>query len=264
MIPAHTTLLGKLSEKRRVINALLIRDLMLRFGHGNIGFMWLVGEPLILTVGVMAAWIVIYGEQKHGVMVMPLVLTGYSMLTLLRHLVNRFVHCFRQNAGLMFHRSVRPVDTLIARALLEWIGILVAFFVAYIPLLLLYLTDPIDDYMLLLGGWFLSCFFITGLATIFACLSELSDTVERFIQPIMYLAIPLTGSFYMVSWLPTSAQNLILYSPLVNGTEMFRAGYFGPSVATYYDPWYLFFCGLGLNAIGLPLVHFVQKRIEVE
>ncbi len=69
--------------------------------------MWLVGEPLILTAGVMAAWTVVYGEQKHGVMVMPLFLTGYSMLTLLRHLVNRFVHCFRQNAGLLFHRSVR-------------------------------------------------------------------------------------------------------------------------------------------------------------
>ncbi len=37
MIPASNTILGKLGEKRRVINALLIRDLMLRFGHGNIG-----------------------------------------------------------------------------------------------------------------------------------------------------------------------------------------------------------------------------------
>lgn len=260
----HSAAYGKLSEKRRVVNALLVRDLMLRFGHGNIGFMWLVGEPLILTVGVMLAWTVIYGEQKHGVTIMPLVLTGYSMLTLLRHFVNRYVHCFRQNAGLLFHRSVRPVDTLIARGLLETIGVLVAFFVAYVPLLLLGLTEPIDDYLTLLGAWFLSCFFINGLATILACLSELSDTMERFIQPLMYLAIPLTGSFYMVAWLPQSAQRLILYSPMVHGTEMLRAGYFGASVPTHWDAGYLLLCGLGLNAIALPLVQMVQDRVEIE
>lgn len=255
---------GKASEKRRVVNALLIRELMLRFGHGNIGFMWLVGEPLILTVGVMLAWTVMYGNQKHGVTVMPLVLTGYSTLTLFRHMVNRYVHCFRQNAGLLFHRCVRPADTLIARGLLEVVGVLIAFFVAYIPLVLLGLVDPIYDYLTLLTAWFLLCFFVNGFATIVACLSELSDTVERFVQPLMYITIPLTGSFYMVSWMPRAAQELLLYSPLVHANEMLRAGYFGPGVTTYWDLSYLFLCGLGLNAIALPLVKSVQKRVEIE
>lgn len=257
-------LISKSSEKRRVINALLIRELMLRFGHGNIGFMWLVGEPLILTVGVMLAWTVMYGEQKHGVTVMPLVLTGYTTLTLFRHMVGRYVHCFRQNAGLLFHRSVRPYDTLLSRGVLEVVGLLIAFFVAYIPLSLLNYIEPIYDYMTLLIAWFLLAFFVSGFATIVACLSELSDTVERFVQPMMYIAIPLTGSFYMVSWMPVSAQKLLLYSPLVHANEMMRAGYFGPGVTTHWDAYYLFLCGLGVNAIALPLVQSVQKRIEIE
>lgn len=74
----------KLGQKARTINALLVRELMVRFGHGNIGFMWLVGEPLILTIGVMGMWTLLYGEQKHGVKIMPVVLTGYSTLTLFR------------------------------------------------------------------------------------------------------------------------------------------------------------------------------------
>ncbi|KQX44813.1 MULTISPECIES: ABC transporter permease [unclassified Ensifer] len=254
----------KLKDKTRVLNALLIRDLMLRFGHGNIGFMWLVGEPLILTVGVMIAWSVMYGAQKHGVNIAPLVLTGYTTLTLLRHFVGRYVHCFRQNSGLLFHRCVKPADTLFARGILESIGLLIAFFVAYIPLLLLGVTEPIYDFTIVLGAWILLCFWCNGFAAILACLAELSDAVERFVGPVMYLAIPLTGSFYMIGWLPLNAQQLLLYSPFVHGNEMLRAGYFGPGIRTYWDAEYLFLTGLALNAIALPLIGVVQKRIESE
>ncbi|MBW0365450.1 ABC transporter permease [Ensifer adhaerens] len=263
-IGQSSVLMQRIQIKTRVVNALVIRDLMLRFGHGNIGFLWLVGEPLILTVGVMIVWSFVYGSQKHGVNIMPLVLTGYSTLTLFRHFVNRYVHCFRHNAGLLFHRCVKPADTLIGRGLLESVGVLIAFFVAYIPLLLLEATDPIDDYLIVLGAWALLCFACHGFAMILACLSELSDTVERFVQPTMYLLIPLTGSFYMVSWLPETAQKVVLYSPLVQANEMLRFGYFGPSVKTYWDASYLFLCGLGLNALGFPLMKVVQKRVESE
>lgn len=254
----------RMKDKIRVVNALLIRDLMMRFGHGNIGFMWLVGEPLILTVGVMLVWSVIYGTEKHGVNIAPLVLTGYSTLTVFRHFVARYVHCFRQNAGLLFHRCVKPADTLFARGLLESIGVLIAFFVAYIPLLLLGFTPPIHDFSIVLVAWGLLCFLCSGFAAILACLSELSDTVERFVGPVMYLTIPITGSFYMVAWLPSAAQEFLLYSPLVHANEMLRAGYFGPGVKTYWDMEYLFLCGLALNAIAMPLINIVQKRVENE
>ena len=36
-----------------VIRALMIRDLMVRFGRYHLGFVWTVLEPMILTAGVM-------------------------------------------------------------------------------------------------------------------------------------------------------------------------------------------------------------------
>lgn len=260
----YAEIADKAAKKRRTINALLIRELMLRFGHGNIGFMWLVGEPLILTVGVMIVWSFIYGEHNHGVRVIPLVLTGYTMLTLLRHMVNRFTHCFRQNSGLLFHRSVRPVDTMVARGLLEAIGVLVSFFVAYIPLYLLEVTDPVYDFGILLSAWVIYCFLCFGFAMIIGSVSELSDTLERFIGAIMYLILPLTGVFYMVSWMPQKVQKVILLSPLVHAAEMFRAGYFGPTVPTTWSIEYLALWALGLNAMGWWLVQYAQRNIEIE
>lgn len=253
-----------LRKKARTINALLIRELMARFGHRNIGFMWQVIEPLMLTVGVMLSWTMIYGERNHGVRVIPLVLTGYTFLTLWRHMVARLTHTFRHGSGLLFHRHVKPADILVARGLLESIGTLISFFVAYIPLALMDFVDPVYDYLVLLGAWTLMCLFSFGAALIITALAHFSDAFERVVQPVMYLVLPLTGVFYMVYWLPDAAQSIVVYSPLVHISEMFRAGYFGPNIPTTWDVPFIVLCTIAVNAVGWVLVLKAQQHIELE
>ncbi|WP_066586115.1 ABC transporter permease [Sphingomonas pruni] len=256
--------LDRIRLKMRVINALFIRELMARFGHSNLGFLWQVLEPLVLALGVMASWSLIYGERNHGVRVIPLVLTGYTYLTLWRHMTARLSNSFRQASGLLFHRSVKPIDILIARGMLESIGVLMAFFAAYIPLALLGIIDPVDDYLVLLGAWTLICFLTFGVALIITGVTHLSETIERFVQPVMYLILPLTGVFYMVYWLPPAAREVVVLSPLVQACEMYRAGLFGHAMPTFWDPWYILLWGIGANALGWVLVLKAQKHIEME
>lgn len=256
--------LDRIRLKMRVINALFIRELTARFGHSNLGFLWQVLEPLVLALGVMASWSLIYGERNHGVRVIPLVLTGYTYLTLWRHMTARLSNSFRQASGLLFHRSVKPIDILIARGMLESIGVLMAFFAAYIPLALLGIIDPVDDYLVLLGAWTLICFLTFGVALIITGVTHLSETIERFVQPVMYLILPLTGVFYMVYWLPPAAREVVVLSPLVQACEMYRAGLFGHAMPTFWDPWYILLWGIGANAIGWVLVLKAQKHIEME
>lgn len=260
----HTVLHPRVLRKVRTINALLVRELMARFGHHNIGFLWQIVEPLALSLGVMISWSLIYGDRNHGVRVIPLVLTGYTMLTLWRHMVARLNHSFRHGSGLLFHRVVRPADILIARGLIESIGTLVAFFVAYIPLMLLDVIQPVDDYLVLLGAWTIMCGLTFGVALIITALAHFSDAVERLVQPVMYLILPLTGAFYMVYWLPPVGREVVLYSPLVHLSEMFRAGYFGSDVPTYWQLSYPLVWSIVANAIGWLLILKAQRHIELE
>ncbi len=248
----------------RVINALLIRELMARFGHSNIGFLWQVLEPLVLTLGVVVSWSLIYGERNHGVRVVPLVLTGYTFLSLWRHMTTRLTNSFRQASGLLFHRMVKPIDILIARGVLESVGTLMAFFAAYIPLVLLGIVEPVSDYLVLLGAWTLMCFLSFGVALIITGITHVSEAIERFVQPVMYLILPLTGVFYMVYWLPPAARQFVVLSPLVQACEMYRAGMFGNTLPTYWNPSYILLWGIALNALGWVLVLRAQKHIEME
>src|SRR3954454_17210141 len=132
----------------RIVGALVMREGTTRFGHENLGFFWVIGEPIVLTVGVMLMWTVGGQTHGHGIGVVPFALTGYTMITLWRHLSGKQVHAIRHSMGLLFHRNISLIDALLARSLLEVVAILTAFFVAFIPLSLLGFVDPIQDPLL--------------------------------------------------------------------------------------------------------------------
>lgn len=260
---SKTSFVAALNVQRRVITALMLRDALTRFGHENLGFFWLMGEPLLMTCGVMIMWTIGGMDHGHGVGLIPFVLTGYTMLTLWRHIVGHLVHAMTHNAGLMFHRNVRILDVLTAHVILESLGGLAAFFIAYIPLYMWGAVPEIHDPLLLIGGWVMLTWLAFGFGLFLAGISEFSEAVGRFIGPIMYITIPATGAFYMLNWLPEKAQNALIWSPMVHPFEIFRAGLFGPEVhAKFSLPYMVVVCTI-VTALGLAMVRAAQKHVQV-
>ena len=225
-----------------------------------------MGEPLILTFGVIILWTVtgMHASEAGEYGPVPLALTGYTLITLWRHILSRSVFCFRHNAGLMFHRNVHYIDTLITRALLEIGGTGLSFLTAYIPLLLFGYVPVFSDPLLCIGGWLFMGWISFGLGLILAGLSEVSEIAERFVQPIMYVTLPLTGLFYMVVWLPVRAQKVVLYSPLVHCMEMMREGLSGPEIEATWNLGYLVKCCLALTCVGLFVIKRSRKYIRFD
>ena len=247
----------------RVIAALMIRDAMARYGHENLGFFWVIGEPLMLTTGIMVLWSVTHMTHGSDIGVIPFALTGYCFITLWRHIVFRSINSMANSAGLAFHRQLRLLDVLIAKTLLETAAIFAAFMVAFLPLWLLGYCPGLQDPLALVGGFALSAWLSFGVGLILAALTEMSETAEHFVGPVMYITMPLTGCFFMVDWLPPDAQQFMLWSPLVNGVEMFRSGLFPPEFPTHWSATYLLCCCIGLTSIGLPLCRYAERHVEM-
>jgi capsular polysaccharide transport system permease protein len=242
----------------------MLREMLTRFGRENLGIFWLMGEPLILTFGIIIMWSVIgmHSEGEYGPV--PLALTGYTLVTLWRHIVSRSVFCFRANAGLMFHRNVHYLDTLISRALLEIGGTGLSFSVAYIPLLLFGYAPLFADPLLVIGGWLFMGWISFGAGLILAGFSEMSEIVEKFVQPLLYITLPFTGTFYMVAWLPERAQKAVVYSPLVHSMEMMRDGLSGSAVEAVWSFTYLFISCIILTGAGLLVVRKSRKYVKFD
>lgn len=252
-----------LKIQARVLGAMIMREMVMRYGRENIGFLWLLLEPMILTCGVMIMWTVLRHEA-HGLTVAAFVLSGYMPLTLWRHVSSHAVSCLRQNLSLMYHRQIRLPDALIARALLEVGGITAALIVVYTMVRLAGIIQPYQNLGLLLAGWLFMAWFSFAVGLILAAASEKYEFVEKLVQPSQYLMLPISGMFFMVAWLPSGVQKLALYVPLVHCFELFRAGVFGDTVKSYYDVDYIFKCCLFTTAVGLYLVERARRHVKFE
>lgn len=253
-----------ISRQTRVIGALIMREMTTRYGRQGLGFAWVIGEPLVFCFGVLILWTLTKPAYEHGVRLAPFVMTGYMSLILIRHFISLLASALQANLGLMYHRQVAPLHLLFSRALLELGGATAAFMVVYGILLALKEVSLPHDYLLLYCGWLLLAWTALGFALVLTGLAMRYDIMERLVPVISYVLIPISGAFYMVSWMPASAREYVMLIPFVHGIEMVRAGVFGEFVPTYYNPPYAMFVGAILNITGLLIIAASRDRIEVE
>lgn len=248
----------------RVIHALMIRELITRFGRENIGFLWIMAEPLLFGILVAAMWRVLHGPTEHGMGIIAFAVTGYIPVTLFRHGVARSISIFTVNSSLLYHRQVKILDLILARFLVEMAGGMMAYvFIAAV--LMVFGEFPLPANVgLLVAGWLLYALFTLALALVIAPLSEMSEVLEKFMPVTTYIMIPVSGLFSMASWMTPGVRRYFLWSPFVNSMEMMRKGVWGEAITVYYNIWNPIGCSMVIGMIGLALCRRVRKTLAVQ
>jgi capsular polysaccharide transport system permease protein len=254
------TFVRSLKLQVSVIAALFLRDIIARFGRHGLGFLWMFLEPMLFSIGVTILW----SFMRHGggnIPVAGFILTGYSALVVLRNMVNRLMTSTSANKGLLYHRNVKVMDLIFARAFMEFVACSGSlFFLTFIFNGLGLMALPVDPLQTIFA-WLLYSWCCFSLSMCAAFMGESSEIFERVAHVLMYLAMPLSGAFTMLNWLPPAAQEFLSYSPLVNGVEMLREGYFGVGIAAQYSVGYLIQFNLCMTLVGLILVRSIRRQL---
>lgn len=256
--PTTASLWDSFRIQLRVIGALLMREVLTRFGRHNIGFMWMFVEPMIFTLGVTILWNIMGMSKGGGITITAFVLTGYSTVLLWRNMPGRCVMAIQPNATLLFHRSVKPLDVYASRLILEGTGATMSFTILAIIFNALGLVPLPYDQITMWAAWFLLAWYAAALSLLVGALSERTDVVEKLWHPMQYLLIPLSGSFFMASMLPPNFREIVLLNPTVHCAEMFRAGFFGPGHEWFYSVGYVVTFNMVLTLIALAQVRAIK------
>jgi capsular polysaccharide transport system permease protein len=259
------SLSASLAVQLRIIRALMIRDAQGKYSVETLGFFWVIAEPLILTCGVISLWLITDRGKGHGsVSIVALAITAYSHIQLWRLIVLPSIHSIRNSGWLLYHYNVHVFDVIVARAMLLSVAIFTSFVIVSSACILFNVFPPVRDPGLIVLAWCLDTLFVFSFAVVVAGVSEFSEFVEKILHPLMYLTLPLTGAFTMTSWLPPRARVIIEWSPLANAIEMLRAGVYPISVKTYWSVPLIVFSSLALLTVGVPLVLYARRQIQVQ
>ena len=258
------SLRNALAIQARVIGALLMREILTRYGRHNIGFLWLFVEPMLFTLGVTVLWTVSGLRHSSDLPIVAFALTGYSSVLVWRNMPGRLCGSIEPNLSLMYHRNVKLMDIFISRLLLEGAGATVSFVVLGIIFTSIGWMQPPDDIVKVIQGWLMLIWFGSSLATLIGAWSAYTEIVDKVWHPAAYLLFPLSGAGFMVDWLPHAAQKAVLYLPMVHGVELLREGYFGRAVHAHYDIAYMVAICLCLSLMGLATLREASRRVVPE
>ncbi len=248
----------------RVIHALMLRELNTRYGRENIGFLWIMAEPLLFGGLVALIWRIWKGPEEHGISIVAFIISGYIPITLFRHGVSRSASIFTANASLMYHRQIKVLDFVLVRFIIEFLGGMMAYVFIATALIAFDLFPVPADPGLLIAGWMLYALFSLSICLIIAPLSEMSEAIEKLIPVTTYVMIPISGLFTMAAWLAPGPREYLLLSPFVNGMEMMRKGIWGDDITAYYNVWNPLICSAVLTIIGLILCRRIRRTLTVE
>jgi ABC-type polysaccharide/polyol phosphate export permease len=258
------TLARSLQIQLQVIQALLMREVLTRYGRHNIGFLWLFVEPMLFTLGVTALWSMTKATHGSNLPIVAFAVTGYSSVLLWRNMPGRCIGAVEPNLSLMYHRNVRVVDIFAARIFLEAIGGTTSFVILTLTFIAIGWMEWPEDVLKIALGWILLIWFGASLALLLGSMAARHELVEKLWHPLAYLTFPLSGALFMVEWLPEAARNWLLYVPMVNCVELLREGYFGSAVHAHYDVAYVAKVCAVFSVAALAQERIVSRNVTPE
>lgn len=262
--PQNTGLARALSIQGSVIGALVLRELHTRFGRDNIGYLWLIGEPLMLASVISGMHLVTGGHtEARGMHPGVFTLLGYCIFITFRGIFNRTEGLLDANASLLYHKMISIFDILVARAVIETAGCTCALII----LLGVAISIGIGTFpyrpLYLFAGMGLMAWWSLALSLCAAGWTFDNHTMGRLMHPFAYFMIPLSGAFWALEWLPQPFRYWMSWNPMVLIFEIARYGQFETASPDYVDFGYVIASCAIFTYMGLIAITKVKDRIHL-
>ena len=248
-----------------VWKALFLREAATRLASGRAAWMWLLFEPVAEIAVLMVVFTVIRGRSYPGVDFALFLAIGVIGFAAFRNAAMRSIDAISSNAALFAYRQVKPVDTVIVRAVLE--GVLLCLVAAILmgcsSLIGLDVLphNPVNVAISLTVLWALG----TGFGLVLSVGAELVPEIGKVARIVMTPIYFLSGVLFSPQALPPSLRDWLLLNPLMHGIEFAREAFF-PSYPplTGISILYPAACALLALLLGLALhVRFTRRLVEL-
>lgn len=236
-----------------VVNALIYRELKTRVSNVKFGVFGVFIQPL----GVMAVFVLIIGALRRGssyqMNLALFLLTGILLYTLFSDIAVRSLNAIKANQALFIYKPVKPIDTVIARSIVEAGLYSIVFLVISFGIFIFKEKFMLDNFPLLVFVFLLLSITASGFGLFFM--------VAGFRYPWLFQVVPLllrplwftSGVFFSLQQLPQWIRPWLSWNPILQAIELSRNAFdsnyiINPSIISLP---YLMTCALLSITLGL-------------
>lgn len=230
----------------------------------KLGLFWTFFEPLVQTAFFIAIHAALSQRHMQSVKnydIIVFMAVGFIAFSMFRNILNSTKGAFSANRGLLQYKQVKPIDTILARVLLNvFITVLIACIFLFIGFLFQYNIEAENILFVILGySWLIIFSFSIGLVV--AIGNHFYVGIGKFVGIISFMLMFSSAIFYSVADLPSSIQHALLYNPLVHFMEFIHASYLPELTDKYVDFRYMFLWTVTPLFMGLWLYIRLEKKI---
>lgn len=243
--------------------ALLLRETVNRIAARRAAWVWILMEPLAHVAFMMFMFTVVRVHTIGGIDAIIWLMLGMVSFFTFRRTGTQCMNAISANKALFTYRQVRPVDTVLVRAVTEGVLMLLVTVILFLGLGLaghnILPADPMTLLVSLFGLWLTGLGF--GLMTSVAI--ELVPEIAKVLNIVMMPLYFMSGVVAQVGAVPQPYRGWLLLNPVAHGLEASRLAF-----APYYHAIpelsvsYLYFCALVMVFFGLALhTRFVNRLV---
>ena len=246
----------------RVFRGLILRELHSRYGRENVGFLWVIVEPMILASVIT---IVHLNQPSHSADTSSLAayaIIGYTIFIIFRNTFNQSGGAIEANQPLLYHRMVTIFDIVVARAVMD---IMACYAVTVILLsisIMAGLAEPPARPLYLITAALLMGWFTLGLTLIASCATYRNELWTRQVHVMSYLIIPISGAWYSMSNLPPAFRDALQWFPMPLIFEQARYGQFETAPGRFVSPAYVAGWCAALTFAGLLFARRIRAKVH--
>ena len=248
------------------IRALFLRELQTRFGHYRIGYVWALLEPTLNVIFMLILFGAIVKRTLPGIDYTVFLLNGILPYFVFMRSATQALSAIQSNQGLLSYRSVKPIDTVIARTTLESLLYFFCYIVLTLAVMWMGLQVSFSSIPMLLGLWLLLYLFSIGFACIMMVLGEFSAEIGKLIKAVFFVVYFMSGAMIPLHIIPEQYLGFFLWNPLAHLFEFMRSAV-APSyvVLNGASMSYILLSTLVLIFLGLLLnVAFSDKLVKTK
>lgn len=268
-MPSDPTTTGQPSElgafvaalkiQSRVIGALVLREMSVRYGRTSFGYLWALLEPVGYIAAFSAIFAFAHSTAPFGQSKPLFFALGVIPFRLFIALGNQLGGAFIANEALLGFPVVKKIDTIIARWILE---VITSIAVMSIVIIALHFIDEIpwpNDPLRMGEGFIIIAGMGLGMGLINAVTISYVSSWQNIFRMIATPMLFVSGVFYTIESVPQAMRGIVLWNPVIHGVEIIRDGYYNNYRSAHIDTTYVMTVCVLLVMFGLMLERAVRR-----